>query len=139
MRNLSRIICIASTLGILPITSVSNAADVGSNFSGKWCWDKNSKVGTFSLVINKVSNVYKGGYSCVAYSGDKIDDNDNAFSFKATKKNKIKTKLKAGISGESGLIYLEILNDNKIKWIVVKEPKGEFYPPETAILHRCDG
>lgn len=112
------------------------ATQARADFTGQWCWDQNSRVSAFSIVINKVSGIYKGGYYSVAHNGNKIDDNETAFSFRATQKKVIKTKLKAGISGNMGLIRLEIFN-NKIDWSVLKYPKGEIYVPQKAVLHRC--
>ncbi len=133
MINLKNVILVVSSVFIL----ITSGVAVGSNFSGQWCWDKDSDVSAFSIVINKVSGMYRGGYCSVTLSGNRIDDNDMAFSFKATDKNIIKTKLKAGITGNIGLIQLENFNDKKLVWLVLQEPKGEIYVPQKAILHRC--
>ena len=109
---------------------------VGSDFSGQWCWDKDSKMRAFSLVIDKVSGVYKGGYYSVALGGNIIDDNETAFSFKVTDKNIVETKLTAGIDGSTGLIRL-ISDSKRLEWILLRKPKGEIFVPDNAILHRC--
>lgn len=117
----------------LVFTNSANAV-----FSGKWCWDKNSDVNVFSIVINKTAITYVGGYSLVTQSGNRIDDNDTAFHFTVPKKNSIKTKVKSGITGNRGLIQLELIDDKKIYWSVLQFPKGEFDAPIKATLQRCE-
>ena len=122
---------------VLLIANISNAKITGNNFSGEWCWDNDSKVSAFGIGIRKVSNIYKGNYGSVTQSGGKIDENEKAFSFKAPKINIVKTQLISGITGNVGMVQLSILNNKKIEWLVLKKPKGEFYPPLKALLHRC--
>lgn len=124
---------------LLPLFAVSFsfAASTDNDFSGTWCWDKNSDVATFSLSITKSSNFYKGGYDSVSYRGDKIDENANAFNFRITKNNVVKTRLESAIKGHFGTIQIKLLNNKKLEWLVIREPKGEFYAPQKAILHRC--
>jgi hypothetical protein len=88
-------------------------------------------------VIDKKSENNIGGYFCVSQSGNKIDDNEAAFSFKTTRKKTVITNLKSGISGNIGILRLEVLNKNKLKWVIIKRPKGEMYVPNEAILNRC--
>ncbi|KTD63152.1 hypothetical protein [Legionella shakespearei] len=109
------------------------------DFSGSWCWDKNSKYSTFSITINKFLNKYRGGYASVASSGNKIDDNDDAFSFEKPLKNIVKTTIRTGISGDTGVIQLKLVNRNTIEWRILKAPEQEFYAPEIALLHKCKG
>ncbi len=116
------------------ITNETNAA-----FSGHWCWDKDSDVSVFSIRININKDIYKGSYSSVAYSGDKIDENDNAFSFKKTTSSIVKTKIKAGITGNIGFMELKLLDANKLLWRLLKEPEGDIYVPKEAVMHRCKG
>lgn len=110
---------------------------VDNAFLGAWCWDLNNNNKDFSISIKKNSNLYVGGYDSVVGSGRIIDDNDNAFRFKATKNNIIKTKIKSGITGNIGLVQIKILNNKKIEWLVLREPQGFFYVPKKAILHKC--
>ena len=119
--------------------NVCNAHDVGNDFSGRWCSNDNNKKQTFTLFINRVSNLYKGGYLGVALGGNRIDDNDEAFSFKASKKDTVQTKIKAGISGKSGIIQLKLLEPNRLAWVILKMPEGPFYVPIKTTLHRCNG
>ena len=133
MFKLKKVILLVLSVLILTISSVA----VGSDFSGQWCWDKDSGVSAFTIVVKKVAGIYRGGYFAVAQHGNRIDDNDTAFSFKVTEKNMIKTKLKSGIDGSIGLIQLKIRSDNKMEWLVLQKPKGEFFFPQEAMLHRC--
>lgn len=110
---------------------------VHADFSGKWCSDKDNDVNAFALIIHKSKDQYHGGYYSVAQRGDKIDDNDMAFSFNSRKKKTVITKLHAGISGNIGLIQLKLLNDKKINWLVLKAPKGEIFVPNEATLYKC--
>lgn len=119
------------------IAIVALSASTDNSFSGKWCWDKNSSVSTFSLTITKISALYIGGHDSVAFSGSIIEDNDNAFNFKATKKKIIKAKVKTRIRGGMGLIRLKLLNNKQIEWVVLRQPNGEFYVPQKSLLHRC--
>lgn len=115
---------------------MSYSKNSGYGFIGTWCWDNDSKYSTFSITINKKLNMYYGGYFAVAYGGEHIDDNEHAFSFKITDEHIIKTKIRTGIRNAIGIIQLTINND-KLEWEILKNPKGEFYVPEKAILHRC--
>ena len=133
MLNSKNTIIFLSSILFLILTNTVNA-----DFAGKWCWDEDSNISAFSIVINKIADKYQGGYYAVAQSGNKIDDNNLAFSFIAIQKNIIKTKFKAGISGSIGLIQLKLINDKKIDWLVLQVPKGEIYVPKKAILHRCE-
>lgn len=111
--------------------------NVNANFSGKWCWDKNSNISYFSLVINKHSNKYSGGYYSVAQYGNRIDDNDFAFSFLEKNKNVIKTKIKSGITGNIGLIKIHLIGNNEMIVNVLTAPKGDFFFPKKSKLYRC--
>lgn len=113
------------------------AKRISGDFSGRWCGDKANKVFSFALNIQKVSNGYKGGYVTHVFSVDRLNDNDDAFYFKATKKNIIITKIKPEVTGNTGLIQLKILNDNQIEFRVLKYPDGEFYAHKKMILTRC--
>lgn len=126
-------------LNVIIILAINAAfsASVNDGFSGEWCWDKNGEESSFSIKINKVSDLYLGAYDSVAFGGNIIDDNEHAFSFKETTDNFIKTKIKAGITGNVGIISLEILNNKKIKWLLLRKPQGDFYAPKEAILHKC--
>ena len=127
-------ILILLTVSIIKVTF---SAPVNNGFVGIWCWDLDSSVSAFSITIKKISGLYMGSYGSVIRSGNKIDDNDDAFRFKEAKKNVVKAKIKAGISGNTGLIQLKILDNKKIEWFILRKPKGEFYVPQKAILHRC--
>lgn len=122
---------------LLAMSIVSVACSENSDFAGRWCWDGDSDVSAFGILIKKDTSVYRGGYYSVVQSGNLIDDNESAFSFKETNKNIIKTKLKAGISGNTGLIQLQRLANKKMHWLILEMPKGDIFVPKTAILHRC--
>jgi hypothetical protein len=124
---------------LLAVSVINNtfSASLDNSFLGRWCWDLSSEVSVFSLTIKKDSGLYVGRYSSVIEGGYRIDDNDDAFTFKATKNNIIRTKIKTGISGKTGLIQLKLLNNEKIEWIVLQKPKGEFLVPLNATLHKC--
>jgi len=108
-----------------------------ADFVGRWCWDHDNDVSAFSIVIHKAEGRYRGAYYSVVQRGNRIDDNDRAFSFKLTKKNRIRTKLIAGISGSTGLIGLKLVSDQMLEWLLLKVPKGDIYVPKMAVLHRC--
>ncbi len=120
------------------LITLSYAKDDCNEFLGTWCWDKHSNQSTFALTLYKKTNKYEGGYSSVAYGGNIIDENENAFNFKICEKNIITTKIKTSIRNKYGLIQLKIVK-NKLEWTVLKNPNGEFYAPEKAILHKCSG
>lgn len=107
-----------------------------SDFSGVWCWEKSDKKRTFSLKIVSGSNVYNGGYVAIAEGGDIIDDNDESFSFPTGEVNVVKTRVQAGRSGNFGLVQIEMKN-NKLQWEVLKEPEGEYFFPDKAVLYKC--
>ncbi len=136
-KSLGKISLIAILTIMFTITSYSN--NLKTDFSGSWCWEKDSKYSTFSIEIKKSTRGYKGGYSCVISEGDRIEDSDFAFSFDTPNGNIVKTKLKAGINGTIGLVQIKILNNNKMEWLILKTPEGEFNPPNSAILKKCRG
>lgn len=107
------------------------------NFSGQWCWDKDDHYSTFSIELHKNENIYNGGYSAVAQSGNRIDENNDAFDFKASKHDLIRTIISAGRTGNKGIIQLKILNEKTLEWKVLLYPADEFYVPEKAILNKC--
>lgn len=117
--------------------NICNATSLSNSFSGTWCSIENNKKQAFTLIINKHSDLYKGGYFAVALGGQRIDDNEKAFSFKAVKTNTIKTKITAGITGKIGMVYLKLLNKNKLEWVILEAPGGDFYVPIKAILNKC--
>ena len=110
---------------------------LGNNFTGSWCWEKNSKQNAFLIIIKNDSKFYRGGYFSVALGGNRIDDNENAFAFKISGKNKIKTFIESGINNQVGVLQLTIINNNKIEWKILKLPEGDFYVPQIATLYRC--
>lgn len=115
--------------------SVANAST--RDFIGSWCWKKNNQINAFTLIINKIADVYKGGYFSVSQKGNRIDDNEDAFTFKSSDMSVIKIKFKAGISGETGIAQLKLMKNGEIEWIVLQSPRGEFYAPKNAVLHKC--
>ncbi len=132
MFNLKKGICFLSTMYFALFTNIASA-----DFTGTWCWDKDNNESVFSIVIHKTKGIYKGGYYSVTQSGNRIDDNDTAFAFNTMQKT-VQTKIKAGITGNIGLIQLKILNDKIINWQVIQHPKGEMFVPKAALLHRCN-
>lgn len=133
----NKIISCLIVFSLIMVTNTGHAKIVSYEFSGRWCWEFNNNINNFSIDIVKINNKYKGGYDSVSQSGNKIDDNDSAFSFGVTTKKTIKTKLKSGITGNIGLVELELINKNKLKWIIIKHPDGEMYLPSKAILYKC--
>lgn len=107
------------------------------DFSGHWCWDKDSIYSAFSIELQKKGNFYRGSYSGVAQKGILIDENDDAFSFKASKNNLIKTIITAGRTGNKGIIQLKILGEKELEWRVLLYPADEMYVPVRAILYQC--
>ncbi|MFJ1268651.1 hypothetical protein ACD661_08815 [Legionella lytica] len=118
------------------IKNISFSASINETL-GRWCWDLDNKKKAFFITIKKHAGKFYGGYDSVVDFGAKIDDNDNAFSFTQIKNNMIKMKIKSGINGGMGLVQLNFLKNNKIKWTVIHQPKGEFYAPRQALLHKC--
>ena len=127
-----RMVIIFISLSLCFVTKNSHA-----NFSGKWCWDRDSDISAFSIVINKKNHVYIGGYFAVCQGGKKIDDNDVSFRFNETKRNSIQTEFQAGITGNKGLIEIRVLANQKIQWRILKFPEGDIFVPKEALLHRC--
>lgn len=107
-------------------------------FSGKWCWEYNGSICMFNLKIHKKNGVYYGGYDTVAGSGRFIDENERAFSFKATNEKIVTTTFQAGRTKERALIRLKILPDNQLSWRVLKYPDEELFAPRYALMSRCD-
>ena len=130
--NKFRMVIIFVSLPLCFVTKNSFA-----NFSGKWCWDQDSNISAFSIVINKKNHVYIGGYFSVSQGGNRIDDNDISFRFNETKKSVIQTKFQAGLSGNKGLIEIRMLANQKMKWRILKFPAGDIFVPKEALLHRC--
>ena len=133
MFNLNNVILCILMISILFITKVTIASD----FSGQWCWDQDSSISAFCLNITKTNRTYNGGYGSVIMSGNIIDDNDNAFHFNITNEAIVQTKLKAGITGNLGIIQLHIIDNKQLEWRILRVPKGEIYIPKKATLHRC--
>ena len=133
MFNLNNVILCILMISILFITKVTIASD----FSGQWCWDQDSSISAFCLNITKTNRTYNGGYGSVIMSGNIIDDNDNAFHFNITNEAIVQTKLKAGITGNLGIIQLHIIDNKQLEWRILSVPKVEIYIPKKATLHRC--
>lgn len=108
-----------------------------NDFSGRWCWVRDSDFSTFTIIIKKVSNRYNGLYSAVAYLGDKIDDNDDAFSFKVPLSNTVQTNLNSVLDKYKGKIQLTLQSNNTLEWRILRALKEETYAPSMAILKRC--
>lgn len=121
-------------IGVLLINVV--AAKNSRDLSGRWCWDKSNNIGSFTLFISKKGDLYKVEYSAVANEGARIDDGEDAFSFKVSDKNYIKTKFKGGFQASIGLVELRIIDDKTIRWHVLKAPEGEYYFPDNATLNK---
>lgn len=122
---------------LLPI-SITYGSPIERSFKGRWCWERNDERNNFGVNITKVSNMYLGEYSMVAYGGNKLDSNDESFHFSEPKGNTVKTKFRAGSLWAFGLVQLKILSKDKMEWRVLQYPKGEVYVPKKALLNRCD-
>ena len=118
--------------------SFSKNSSLLYDYSGRWCWEKDSPANVFTLIIDKDSTKYTGGYYSVTDYGNKIDDNEKSFSFKIANVDTIKTTMKSGITGKIGEIQLKILNKDTLEWTVLKKPGGEVYFPQQAILNGCN-
>ena len=51
MINLKKVMLIFSIGLVLFIANISNAKVAGNDFSGEWCWDKDSKISAFAIGI----------------------------------------------------------------------------------------
>lgn len=122
---------------IMLVKNISFSASINENLLGVWCWDLNNNEQAFSITIKEHSGKFYGGYDSVVDFGAKIDDNDNAFSFTQIRNSTVKMEIKSGIDGSIGIVQLNVLKNHKIKWAVIHAPKGEFYAPKKAILHKC--
>lgn len=123
---------------MLPINIIYGSS-IHSSFKGRWCWERNDEWNNFGVNITKVSNMYLGEYSMVAYGGSKLDSNDESFQFSEPKGYTVKTKFRAGSLWAFGLVELKILGKDKMGWRVLQYPEGEVYVPKKALLNRCDG
>ncbi len=107
------------------------------NISGRWVWEKNSEISTFTVDIIKEDNYYIGTYFAVAESGMKIDgDIEDRPSFKIENFNKeVIVTFKTYFSDSIGKVKLRFDND-KLHWEIIEKPKGEYYCPNVAVLKR---
>lgn len=55
-------------ISVLLIANFANA-QASNNFSGMWCWENESKSSDFDVLIKRVSDVYVGDYTAVAFRG----------------------------------------------------------------------
>lgn len=115
-----------------------------SSFEGEWEWLNNPNKADipenlFTLKLEKTSdNEVRGQYCAIAQSGNKIDcTNDIEFNIKGNiKDNKIDATFYSffDIKKNRGNIELSILNENTIKWKIIKDSNSEFYAPKECIL-----
>ena len=120
------------------LPSADGKKPIDNNISGRWGWEKNSEVYTFSVNIIKVDNHYMGTYFAVAESGMKIDgDVEDTPSFKIEDfdNNETVVDFETYFSGTVGKVKLRLENA-KLYWEIVEEPKGEHYCPKVAVLIR---
>jgi len=108
-----------------------------TDFSGRWCWDENSKHSNFSLTFKKVGDRFKGSYSAVILDGRRTDGNEDAFNFKNDYTAIVQTKLITGWQFSVALVQLKLLNSNQMEWLIIKSPYGEFLAPYKGTLTRC--
>ncbi|KGP64420.1 hypothetical protein EP47_11680 [Legionella norrlandica] len=122
---------------IIFLLNINESIGAMIDYSGKWCFDGVKEIDSFTVIISKISNAYRGSYLTVAYRGMKIDDVEDAFNFKETEKKIVKLELKSGTSKKVGSVRIKYINNNTISWQILTIPGGEFYAPEKATLHRC--
>jgi hypothetical protein len=107
------------------------------SFEGNWAWDKNNNNNDFSIKIKKEGQFLMGSYCGVFQQGQRIDCNNDGFSFKLEYPvaNEFVTNFKTNFSSANGKVKIKIEKDILI-WEVIEKPQGEFYCPLKANLIR---
>lgn len=106
---------------------------------GDWVWEKNDDRREFSIEIYKNDTLLYGKHCYILNSGDKMDcsvtDEDISFRTEYTNTSTIIVEINSFYLGEKGRAEIKLIGEN-LYWKLLKEPKGEYYLPMEAILHR---
>lgn len=128
----------------LPLAEKSNGTandahqtypSLASDLSGLWNWTSNNAKSTFALTLKKIDQEkYTVSYCAVALSGDKIDcasDKENTSSMSLG----TPFSYQSNFSGKTGTAIINF-SDEKLHWLITKQPNGEHYAPKQATLTR---
>jgi len=108
-----------------------------TTFLGDWICEKNNEKMSFSINIQEQQENYVGTYCAIAEYGNRIDcSTDKQVSFQL-KKSILTQEVEfySYYSGTHGKVKIQLKN-NKLYWIVIKQPDGEFYVPNKAVLKK---
>ncbi len=127
------IICFACQQNKVTTSSKSNP------YVGQWAWEKSDDNNSFSVEIIQKGDSLLGTYCGVVRGGAKmdcgIDQTDIAFWFKATSEKNVTFDFQSYRENDIGKASLSIENE-KLIWQTVHEPKTEHYAWKEAIMLR---
>lgn len=138
------------------VKSINGKVDISQNegieqstsfdLTGKWKYVKedsniaNVPEKLFTITISQKDNNIEAKYCAVANSGGKIDCEPDDENNIRGKKEKGKFVLDFysffGKPSDLGKAEISIIDENTIKWKVIKAPKSEYYAPSECILTR---
>lgn len=108
------------------------------NLIGTWNWRSDDKSQEFTIKIKRIEKDSVFGQYCAIYNnGGKIDcDFDDINNIKGLiVKDKIQLSFNSFFGAKNGKAEIKFF-DNYIEWKIIKEPKGEYYSPQSATLSR---
>lgn len=130
-RHVSHIIC-------LILASVASLV-YAKPFTGQWDWDEAPSSRAFSLKLIQNGTILSGQYCAVAGNGNRVDcDDEEIQNITGSIDNSGKSAaidFYSFFDARGGKASLSLKN-NHLVWLIIKNPQGEFYAPQKAILMR---
>lgn len=141
MKNLDLHICLFILLffsSCIKINAQKNTPYENKNeLLGKW-EEKGSSDNTFSINFSQIKgDSIFGQYCAVAKGGRKIDcDTDEIFNIKGIiKDNTIEAVFNSFFDAKNGNAKIVIV-DGLLRWMITKDPAGEYYAPKESTLFK---
>ncbi|MCL2649552.1 MAG: hypothetical protein FWD60_00835 [Candidatus Azobacteroides sp.] len=108
------------------------------DFSGDWYWTENDDDNTFNITLTKVNDSFYKGTHCGVFAGgmkmDCVDGDEPSLSATLQGDSLIVT-FTSQFCLKKGKAVIKFSNDSII-WKIIKEPDGEYYLPDEAILRK---
>lgn len=129
---------IRQTYSVIKKKKIKSTFQTSSNFNGYWTDGIDGSV--FDLLLTQKGSTLTGSYCSTMLNGNKIDcdidSTDLSINGVVTNSNTVTVDFKSQFSRSSGKAMIKKISDTQIKWVIIKEPKGEYYIPNSAVLSK---
>ncbi len=131
MKNILIVVAVA-----LLIVSFSFNKKATTVYAGVWKFKADSTI--FTLEITQIGTKLSGTHCCTLFGGNKIDcavePDEVSITGTASNADSVSVSFKSSFCNKTGRATIKKISPTKIRWIIRKEPAGEYYLLSDVVL-----